>query len=561
MEPNAIVDMNNKLQQAVMDEKREIDVILEKLTELIAEKDEAIITNVQTVGAVDVIHARAHVADAMKAVKPKINEHGKIDMKQARHPLIPFDEVVANDITLGDEYNAIVITGPNTGGKTVTLKMVGLCTLMAQAGLHVPALDGCELALFERIYADIGDEQSIEQNLSTFSSHMTNIVDIVNNVNDRTLVLFDEIGAGTDPQEGAALAMSILDYVIERNVRVIATTHYPELKAYGYERDGVMNASVEFNVETLQPTYRLFMGVPGRSNAFEISDRLGLTASIIDQAKAYLGVDSSNVENMIEALERSRKEAEKEIEEAHRILEESENLRRELDSEWRTFLQKRDRLFARAEEEAKQAIDEARGEAERIVAEVREMKDQTAWKEHEWIERRKQLEEAQPELVQEEKDRTETSGETKDLEVGDEIKHKLLQQQGQIIEKKAKGEFVIQMGAMRVTAKQKDLLLLKRVRREEPEAPVTHSVKTSTTVKPELDLRGERYDDALHKLEQYIDDALLEGYHQVTIIHGKGTGALRKGVENFIATHPRIKSYRLGAHNEGGSGVTVIEFG
>src|SRR5690625_1509758 len=561
MEPNAIVDMNNKLQQAIMDEKREIDVILEKLTELIAEKDDAIITNVQTVGAVDVIHARAHVADAMKAVKPKINEHGKIDMKQARHPLIPFDEVVANDITLGDEYNAIVITGPNTGGKTVTLKMVGLCTLMAQAGLHVPALDGCELALFERIYADIGDEQSIEQNLSTFSSHMTNIVDIVNNVNDRTLVLFDEIGAGTDPQEGAALAMSILDYVIERNVRVIATTHYPELKAYGYERDGVMNASVEFNVETLQPTYRLFMGVPGRSNAFEISDRLGLTASIIDQAKAYLGVDSSNVENMIEALERSRKEAEKEIEEAHRILEESENLRRELDSEWRTFLQKRDRLFARAEEEAKQAIDEARGEAERIVGEVREMKDQTAWKEHEWIERRKQLEEAQPELVQEEKDRTETSGETQDLEVGDEITHKLLQQQGQIIAKKAKGEFVIQMGAMRVTAKQKDLLLLKRVRREEPEAPVTHSVKTSTTVKPELDLRGERYDDALHKLEQYIDDALLEGYHQVTIIHGKGTGALRKGVENFIATHPRIKSYRLGAHNEGGSGVTVIGFG
>lgn len=324
MEPKAVVELNNHLQAAYMKEKQEIDRILNELSGLIAEQSEFLHQNVSILGEIDFIHARALLGNQMKAAKPKMNNQGIIKMKQARHPLIPVEEVVPNDIEIGESYSSIVITGPNTGGKTVTLKMVGLCTLMAQSGLQVPALDGCELAVFHEVFADIGDEQSIEQNLSTFSSHMTNIVDIIKNVDHRSFVLFDELGSGTDPGEGAALAMAILDEVISRGAQVIATTHYPELKAYGYNRENVINASVEFDVETLQPTYRLLIGIPGRSNAFEISSRLGLDPQIIDRAKGLVGVDSKNVENMIASLEQSQISAEKDYEEAHKVLLESE---------------------------------------------------------------------------------------------------------------------------------------------------------------------------------------------------------------------------------------------
>lgn len=380
-------------------------------------------------------------------------------------------------------------------------------------------------------------------------------------VDENSLVLFDEIGAGTDPQEGAALAMAILDEVINREARVVATTHYPELKAYGYNRESVMNASVEFDVETLRPTYRLVMGVPGRSNAFEISDRLGLEKEIIDHAKSYLGVDSKNVENMIAALEASKKEAEKELEEAHRLLAESEQLRIELNKEWRSFQEKRTELYEKAEEKAEKALRKAREEAQIIVDEVRQMKDKTLWKEHEWIEAKKMLDEAQPELVSKDSSSDIHQEDRVELAVGDEIKHKTLQQTGQIIEKKNNHEYVIQIGMMKVTAKRKDLQFVKKVEKKKEEAPqpVSHMVTTSGSVKTELDLRGERYEDAMLKLEKYVDDALVAGYPRVTIIHGKGTGALRKGVEKFIETHPYITSHRLGAQNEGGSGVTIIE--
>src|SRR5699024_4694990 len=303
MEPGAVIQINNSLQQEFIKEKQEIERILRQLTEKIATHAEELIHNMHVIANIDLIYSRAKLAVKMDAAKPILNDEGIIDVKQARHPLIPKNEVVANDIALGEQFNAIVITGPNTGGKTVSLKTIGLLTLMAQSWMQVPALDVCKLAIFDKIFADIGDEQSIEQNLSTFSSHMTNIVDIMEQVDQHTLVLFDEIGAGTDPQEGAALAMALLDEVIAKGARIVATTHYPELKAYGYNREKVMNASVEFDIETLRPTYRLMMGVPGRSNAFEISSRLGLRDDIINQAKSYLGVDSKNVENMITALE------------------------------------------------------------------------------------------------------------------------------------------------------------------------------------------------------------------------------------------------------------------
>ena len=560
MEPRAIIELNNELQQATVKEKQEIELILRKLTEEIATYKDEMLLNLQTIAKVDCINARARLAVEMKASKPTLNKDGIIEMKQVRHPLIPMDEVVANDIILGKDYHAMVITGPNTGGKTVTLKTIGLCTLMAQAGLQIPAFDGCKLAVFEKVYADIGDEQSIEQNLSTFSSHMTNIVNIMEHVYDQSLVLFDELGAGTDPQEGAALAMALLDEVIDRDARVVATTHYPELKAYGYNRDFVMNASVEFDVDTLSPTYRLLMGVPGRSNAFEISDRLGLRKEIIDRAKSYLGIDSKNVENMIAALERTKKEAEKELAEAHRLLEESEAIHQELEKEWTAFQRKRDKLFERAEEKAEKALEKAKQEAETIVARVREMKDKAMWKEHEWIEAKKMLDEAKPEL-QKSTNKNEQE-ESFELNVGDEIKHKTLQQTGHIIEKKNNDEYMIQIGMMKISAKRKDLVFVRTSsEQQETELQSTARVVTSdATVKTELDLRGKRYEEAMNELEKYIDDALVRGYPRVTIIHGKGTGSLRKGVENFIKTHPFIKSSRLGAANEGGSGVTIIEF-
>lgn len=557
MEPRAVIQINNSLQQEFIKEKQEIERILQDLTKKVATHATELMNNLKVIAHIDLINARAKLSVQMKAVKPNLNNRGIIDMKQARHPLIPPKEVVANDVSLGDKYTAIVITGPNTGGKTVTLKTIGLLTLMAQSGLQVPTLDGCKLAVFENVFADIGDEQSIEQNLSTFSSHMTNIVSIMEKVNEKTLVLFDEIGAGTDPQEGAALAMALLDEVIDKEARIIATTHYPELKAYGYNRDSVMNASVEFDVETLRPTYRLLMGVPGRSNAFEISSRLGLDTNIIHRAKSYLGVDSKNVENMITALEDARKEAELKLHAAEEIMKDSTSIHQALQEKWTQFKNERDNLFKRAEDKAEKALRQAREEAEIIVSEVREMKDQTMWKEHEWIEARKLLEEAQPELV-EVKQHDQRTNDARELEVGDEIKHKSLQQTGEVIEQKNENEFIIQVGMMRVTADKNDLEYIGKAKKGQ-ESSFTSVVTTNAPVKAEIDLRGKRYEEAMHELESYMDRAVMQNYPKVTIIHGRGTGALRKGVEQFIKQSPYIKSSRFGGEGEGGSGVTIVE--
>ncbi|WP_164216850.1 endonuclease MutS2 [Virgibacillus sp. YIM 98842] len=559
MEPRAVVDLNNQLQEATLKEKQEIERILRELSEHIALEEAFLMENIGVLAQIDFMFARAKLAREMKAAMPKMNDQGFIMMKQARHPLIPEDEVVPNDIEIGKDYTSIVITGPNTGGKTVTLKMVGLCTLMAQSGLQIPALDGCELAVFEHVFADIGDEQSIEQNLSTFSSHMTNIVSILKEVDHRTLVLFDELGAGTDPQEGAALAMSILDEVMEKDARVIATTHYPELKAYGYNRDKVVNASVEFNVETLQPTYRLLIGVPGRSNAFEISKRLGLSDKVINRAKSHIGVDSTSVENMISSLEKAQIDAEKEYEEAHRILEQSEILRHEIDKAWKELDSKKENIYKKAEEKAEKALIKAREEAEEIVAEIRQMKTDSALKEHEWIAAKKMLSEAQPNLSNKDKNKEEPStAEKKELQPGDDIKLLTINQKGTVLEKVSETEYLVQVGIMKVKVKRKDLQLLSG-QKQVKEKPLATVKGSNYHVRPELDLRGERYEEALIRLEKYLDDALLAGYAKVSIIHGKGTGALKKGVQQFVKNHPRIASSRTGSMGEGGSGVTILE--
>lgn len=560
IEPQSVVQLNNELHQAKIKEQLEIERILTELSKETAAYSEELKVLVETLRELDFMFAKAKYGAAMKATKPAINKEGRIRLFKARHPFIPKEEVVANDIELGTDFTTIVITGPNTGGKTVTLKTLGLITLMAQAGLHIPAQDGSEVAVFQSIFADIGDEQSIEQSLSTFSSHMVNIVEILNHVDFKSLVLFDELGAGTDPQEGAALAMAILDEVHNRGARVIATTHYPELKAYGYNREGVTNASVEFDVETLSPTYRLLIGVPGRSNAFEISKRLGLSDRIIERAKSQIHEETNKVDNMIASLEERTKLAETEEKEAREYLKLAEKIHADLQKAMVDYYEKKDELYEKARLEAKSIIKHAEHEADEIIKRLRQLQLQKSVeiKEHELIEAKKRLEEAVP------KSKNKTSIPTGKKEVhqfqpGDEVKVISFDQKGHLIEKVNDHEWQVQIGILKMKVNEKDLEIIHSKPKVEPK-PITTIKGKEYHVGLELDLRGERFEDALVKVEKYIDDALLAGYPRVSIIHGKGTGALRTGVQNYLKKHRQVKSFHFGSANEGGTGVTVVEF-
>ncbi|WP_280158463.1 endonuclease MutS2 [Priestia megaterium] len=561
IEPQTIVTLNNELQEAKVKEKQEIERILIALTIQVAEVANELRQNVYLLGELDFMFAKGRYSHELKASKPKMNDRGYIKLVKAKHPLIAQEDVVANDIELGDQYTSIVITGPNTGGKTVTLKTLGLFTLMAQAGLQVPALDGSEMAVFKHVFADIGDEQSIEQSLSTFSSHMVNIVDILQKVDHESLVLFDELGAGTDPQEGAALAISILDQVYERGARVVATTHYPELKAYGYNREGVVNASVEFDIETLSPTYKLLIGVPGRSNAFEISNRLGLSAEVIERAKGYIGSETNKVENMIASLEDSRRQSEHELEEAEELRKEAQKLHKELQSQIIEFNEKRDKLYEKAEEKAQATVKAASEEAEKIISDLRKMsqKNHALVKEHELIEARKRLEDAVPTLEKSKKKPAVPKKQERTLQAGDEVKVLSWGQKGTLVERVSNNEWQVQMGIMKMKVKEKDLEYISSPKPVETKPLATVKGK-DYHVNLELDLRGERYENALIRVEKYIDDALLANYPRVSIIHGKGTGALRKGVQEYLKNHRSVKNIRFGEASEGGSGVTVVEF-
>ncbi|OVE39399.1 endonuclease MutS2 [Priestia aryabhattai] len=561
IEPQAIVTLNNELQEAKVKEKQEIERILIALTVQVAEVANELRQNVYLLGELDFMFAKGRYSHELKASKPKMNDRGYIKLVKAKHPLIAQEDVVANDIELGDQYTSIVITGPNTGGKTVTLKTLGLFTLMAQAGLQIPALDGSEMAVFKHVFADIGDEQSIEQSLSTFSSHMVNIVDILQKVDHESLVLFDELGAGTDPQEGAALAISILDQVHERGARVVATTHYPELKAYGYNREGVVNASVEFDIETLSPTYKLLIGVPGRSNAFEISKRLGLSAEVIERAKGYIGSETNKVENMIASLEDSRRQSEHELEEAEELRKEAQKLHKELQSQIIEFNEKRDKLYEKAEEKAQATVQAASEEAEKIISDLRKMsqKNHALVKEHELIEARKRLENAVPTLEKSKKKPAVPKKQERTLQAGDEVKVLSWGQKGTLVEQVSNNEWQVQMGIMKMKVKEKDLQYISSPKPVETK-PLAMVKGKDYHVNLELDLRGERYENALIRVEKYIDDALLANYPRVSIIHGKGTGALRKGVQEYLKNHRSVKNIRFGEASEGGSGVTVVEF-
>ncbi|MCM3720562.1 endonuclease MutS2 [Solibacillus isronensis] len=560
IEPDAVIQANNEVQRLKVKEKAEIERILSELTLKVQEVGHEIFVLVQLLGELDVILAKGKYGQANKCTMPKMNKEGYTRLVRARHPLLPIEEAVANTIEFGRDVTAIVITGPNTGGKTVTLKTVGLCTIMAQCGLPVPALDGSELAVFEQIFADIGDEQSIEQSLSTFSSHMVNIVDILSKFNEKSLILFDELGAGTDPQEGAALAIAILDETVDRGARVMATSHYPELKAYGYNRPSVVNASVEFDIETLSPTYRLLIGVPGRSNAFEISKRLGLSSNVIDHAKSFTGTDRHEVESMIASLEESRLRSEREADEAHLLLEDAQKIRAELEERLRIYDEKKENLEKKAKDKARKIVDEAKKEAESIITELRKMKENAALsvKEHELIDAKKRLDNAAPIDNNKVLQKAVAARERKqNLQVGDEVKVLSYGQKGSLLQK-AGNEWVVQIGILKMKLPESDLEYLKP-EKEQATRPMMNVKNRNSVVKLELDLRGERYEEALIRTEKYLDDALLANYPRVSIIHGKGTGALRQGIQSFLKNHKRVKSYRYGEAGEGGFGVTVVE--
>ncbi|MFG0212093.1 endonuclease MutS2 [Brevibacillus porteri] len=560
IEPEVIVEMNNKLRELRLREEREVERILYVLTEQVSFAVEALIENTEALTELDFMFAKAQLAWSMKAICPRINDRGYVNMRKARHPLIPREVVVPVDVELGGEFQAIVVTGPNTGGKTVSLKTIGLLSLMTMAGLHIPAEEESEMTVFSSVFADIGDEQSIEQSLSTFSSHMTNIIQILAKMDDKSLVLFDELGAGTDPTEGAALAMSIIDHVIDSGARLVATTHYSELKAYAYDRPEVINASVEFDVQTLRPTYRLLIGVPGRSNAFAIARRLGLPEHIIDVARGSISEEDNQVESMIASLERNRKSAEADRLVAKAAREEAEELRRQLEEERAQFAEEKNKRMERAEDEARIAVQLAKEEAETIIRELREMMAEgMEIKEHRLIDAKKRLGNAVLELEKEKVKKPAKAVRATQIKVGDEVMVTSFGQKGTVLEKVNNEEFLVQIGIMKMKVKRDDMHVQNSIQQKPQAAPYTSVKRRSDNIKMDLDLRGYNVEDSIREIDQFLDDALLAGLHSVSIIHGHGTGVLRKGVHEYLRSHRNVKSFRLGGQGEGGVGATIAE--
>ena len=562
IEPMAVVEAGNELKQWSAKEKQEIQRILSDFSARVAPDAGLIARNLELLSNIDCIFAKAMLGREMKAVPPKINREGRVNLRRARHPLIDPEKVVPSNLWLGGEFTTLIITGPNTGGKTVTLKTVGLLSLMTQAGLLIPADFGSEMAVFDEVFADIGDEQSIEQSLSTFSSHMTNIVKILSSVTEHSLALFDELGAGTDPTEGAALAMSILDHLLKQHVTTMATTHYSELKVFALTTPGVENASVEFNVETLRPTYRLSIGVPGKSNAFEISRKLGLPDFLIEDAGRRLTKDQVRFEDVIANAEYHRQVAEKErklAEEAHiettRLRDEAEKLQKDLAS-------RREEELRKAKADARKVLLKAQREAESIISDLKKTRAAANVKEHELHEVRARLQ-SDIDDTSEKISTAETGKPLDKVNVGDTVELTNLGVKAEILTlPDAKGECTVQAGALKLKAN------LKNMRSAQPDKPKKNPVKKSAAsvasgisaraVERECDVRGMNLEEAICAVDLFLDGAIMNKLNEVYIIHGKGTGILRAGIQKHLRSHPAVKEFRLGRYGEGEDGVTVV---
>lgn len=568
IEPMAIVKLNNELAELAMKEQEEIEKILAAISSLCAPETEGLERNVILLAELDFIFAKAKLSKKMQGSEPDFSEN-HIEIKKGRHPLIPRDRVVPIDVKLGQDYRLLIITGPNTGGKTVSLKTVGLFTLMGQAGLHIPAFDGSHLRVFEEVYADIGDEQSIEQSLSTFSSHMTNTISILKRANKNTLALFDELGAGTDPVEGAALAISILDNLLNRQVTAMATTHYSELKVYALSTKQVENASCEFDVESLQPTYRLLIGVPGKSNAFAISSKLGLPKEIIDKANSLVDEDARSFEDVVTGLEQTRKELEAEQQKAASYREEIERQKRKLEEKNERIDKAKDKILRRANEEANEILQNAKDIADESIRKYNKWMEGGAIKDMEKQRSsiREELRRTGEKLDSGKKKRRNDNAPDK-LNIGDLVMVHSMGVKGTVSSlPNNKGKLFVQMGILRSEVDIKDLELLEeetlQIRKEKiRERSNAGRIKMSKSmnISSSINLIGKTVDEAIAVLDKYLDDAYLARLHQVTIIHGVGTGALKNAVQAHCKKTNYIQSYRMGEYGEGGYGVTVVDF-
>ena len=560
IEPSAVVELGNEYKKLLAEEANEIERILTELTAMLAPYADEIREDLNIMGQIDLVFAKAKLSRELNAVMPRLNRNNYVRIVRGRHPLIPADRVVPIDIWIGRDYRSLIITGPNTGGKTVTLKIVGLFALMVQSGIFVPANEGSEFPVFEHIYADIGDEQSIEQSLSTFSSHMKNIVGILDKADENSLVLLDELGAGTDPIEGAALAMSILEELNDRHCICVSTTHYSEIKAFAMTHEGMENASMEFDIDRLCPTYRLYIGIPGKSNAFEISSRLGLPSSIIDKAKSFLKGEDVRFEDIISSAQSQRRIAEEERKMAEEARAELEKLRADAERERKKLDEDRNRLQAKAKEDAKRIVADTKREMEKLIVEIRSIKDIDRSAADRVIQAARDTLRATETAVNEKETikKEDNTMPPKTVRAGDTVNIVTLDQKATVLSAPdSKGEVMVQAGVMKLNVKLKDIRLIEE---KKAAAPTSGKVGLGAgkQVGLELDVRGMLVDEANIIVDRYLDDAYNAGLSEVNIIHGKGTGALRTGIQAFLKRHPLVKGYRMGSYGEGDAGVTVV---
>ena len=559
IEPSAVVELGNENKRLFIEEKNEIERILSGLTAMVAPFADEIHQSCNVMGALDVIFARAVMARDLRAVRPKLNEAGRIRIVRGRHPLIAKDRVVPVDIWLGEIFRTLIITGPNTGGKTVTLKTVGLFSLMAMSGMFIPADEGTELSIFENVFADIGDEQSIEQSLSTFSSHMTNTVRILAEADERSLVLLDELGAGTDPIEGAALAQAILESLYERRTLCVATTHYSEIKAFALMHAGMQNASMEFDVDRLCPTYRLFIGIPGKSNAFEISRRLGLSDAVIERAQDFLQKKDVAFETVLSEAEQARRTAENDKEAIYKTRIETEKIKAELEKEKKKLEDEKTLLRQKAREDARRMVQETRQDMEKLIVQLRSIENIDQKQLERAVQTSRDAMRKTEERLYEQAVQRDTAGEAPaSVRPGERVKLITLGQEATVLKPAdAKGEVLVQAGVMKLSIPINDIRPVEQKKKPQQTASkVTLSQDRGSALS--IDLRGSMVDDACLELDRFIDNALITGVHEFYVVHGKGTGALRSGVQQYLKNHPRVKTYRIGAYGEGDAGVTVV---
>lgn len=568
MEPTAVIQLNNKIKELQAKEKEEIEKILAMLSAMVAENVDVIEANINVIAHLDFIFAKSELSLKMNGAEPIFNTNGIIDIRKGRHPLLDEKKVVPIDINLGKDLNTLLITGPNTGGKTVALKTLGLFTLMGQAGLHIPAFDSSQLAVFDDVFADIGDEQSIEQSLSTFSAHMTNTVSIINSVTPNCLVLFDELGAGTDPTEGAALAMAIIQLLHKMNVRTAVTTHYSELKVYALSTEGVENACCEFDVETLRPTYRLLIGIPGKSNAFAISKKLGLPDYVIDSAKEFISSENVKFEDVITDLEISKKTVVYEQERAEQFRKEAERLKNEVEKQRAKINDQREKILADARNEARMVYQQAKEESDRIIKEMNKAMREKSANQNKMNEKRSELKskvaKMDEAISKAQKKKVAAVKPIQNLKAGDNVYVVSFDKTGVALSAPdSNGDVMVQTGNMKLKVPLNELTYYEP--KKEPKSNASRNISTkvragkSQYIASEIDCRGQNVEEGLGNIDKYLDDAFLAGLKTVTIIHGKGTGVLRAAVQKYLRTNPHVRTFRPGVYGEGEMGVTIVE--